>query len=97
MLGPDGGGRRARRRGARRGRADLLRTPHPLVNLRTLDVQSFRVSALDGSLSMAVVAALLLLPLLFQEVFGWSAVRSGAVVLFVFVGNIGVKPARPRI
>ncbi|MCX4457014.1 hypothetical protein OOK58_34185 [Streptomyces sp. NBC_01728] len=32
-------------------------------------------------------------PLLFQEVFGWSAVRSGAVVLFVFVGNIGVKPA----
>ncbi|MCX4436793.1 MULTISPECIES: DHA2 family efflux MFS transporter permease subunit [Streptomyces] len=72
----------------------LLRTPHPLVNLRTLDVQSFRASALDGSLYMAVVAALpFLLPLLFQEVFGWSAVKSGAVVLFVFVGNIGVKPA----
>ncbi|MER7689469.1 DHA2 family efflux MFS transporter permease subunit [Streptomyces sp. NPDC097610] len=72
----------------------LLRTPHPLVNLRTLDVHSFRASALDGSLYMAVVAALpFLLPLLFQEVFGWSAVKSGAVVLFVFVGNIGVKPA----
>ncbi|QIY98438.1 DHA2 family efflux MFS transporter permease subunit [Streptomyces sp. S1D4-11] len=72
----------------------LLRTPHPLVNLRTLDVQSFRASALDGSLYMAVVAALpFLLPLLFQEVFGWGAVKSGAVVLFVFVGNIGVKPA----
>ncbi|MFJ1608297.1 DHA2 family efflux MFS transporter permease subunit [Streptomyces sp. NPDC088253] len=72
----------------------LLRTPHPLVNLRTLDVQSFRASALDGSLYMAVVAGLpFLLPLLFQEVFGWSAVKSGAVVLFVFVGNIGVKPA----
>ncbi|WP_329363999.1 DHA2 family efflux MFS transporter permease subunit [Streptomyces sp. NBC_01483] len=72
----------------------LLRTRHPLVNLRTLDVRSFRAAALDGSLFMAVVAALpFLLPLLFQEVFGWSAVKSGAVVLFVFVGNIGVKPA----
>ncbi|MCZ1002239.1 MFS transporter [Streptomyces mirabilis] len=89
-----GGGRRARRRGARRGRAASAAHPHPLVNLRTLDVQSFRASALDGSLYMAVVAALpFLLPLLFQEVFGWSAVKSGAVVLFVFVGNIGVKPA----
>lgn len=72
----------------------LLRTAHPLVNLRTLDVPSFRAAALDGSLYMAVVSALpFLLPLLFQEVFGWSAVKSGAVILFVFVGNIGIKPA----
>ncbi|MFI6489663.1 MFS transporter [Streptomyces sp. NPDC050564] len=72
----------------------LLRTPHPLVNLRTLDVPSFRAAALDGSLYMAVVSAIpFLLPLLFQEVFAWSAVKSGAVVLFVFVGNIGIKPA----
>jgi len=72
----------------------LLRTPHPLINLRTLDVQSFRAAALDGSLYMAVVGAVpFLLPLLFQEVFGWGAVKSGAVVLFVFVGNIGIKPA----
>jgi MFS family permease len=34
-----------------------------------------------------------LLPLLFQNAFGWSAVRSGAIVLFVFAGNIGIKPA----
>jgi MFS family permease len=26
-------------------------------------------------------------------VFGWSPVKSGAVVLFVFAGNIGIKPA----
>ena len=25
--------------------------------------------------------------------FGWSPVKSGAVVLFVFVGNVGIKPA----
>ncbi|MFD7014487.1 MFS transporter [Streptomyces sp. NPDC059928] len=72
----------------------LLRTAHPLVNLRTLDVASFRASVTGGSLFWIVVGAVpFLLPLLFQEVFGWSAVKSGAVVLFVFVGNIGIKPA----
>jgi MFS family permease len=40
-----------------------------------------------------VGAAPFLLPLLFQSVFGWSAVKSGAVVLFIFVGNIAIKPA----
>jgi MFS family permease len=30
---------------------------------------------------------------LFQTAFGWSAIKSGSVVLFVFVGNIGIKPA----
>jgi MFS family permease len=30
---------------------------------------------------------------MFEEVFGWSPVKSGAVVLLIFVGNIGVKPA----
>ncbi|MGW2814706.1 MFS transporter [Streptomyces sp. NPDC001415] len=72
----------------------LLRTAHPLVNLRTLDVASFRATVTYGSLFWIVVGAMpFLLPLLFQEVFGWSAVKSGAVVLFVFVGNIGIKPA----
>ncbi|MFF4186396.1 MFS transporter [Streptomyces sp. NPDC001691] len=72
----------------------LLRTAHPLVNLRTLDVASFRAAVTGGSLFWMVVGAMpFLLPLLFQEVFGWSAVKSGAVVLFVFVGNIGIKPA----
>ena len=42
---------------------------------------------------MAIGAVPFLLPLLFENVFGWSAIKSGAVVLFVFVGNIGIKPA----
>ncbi|WP_328309239.1 MFS transporter [Streptomyces sp. NBC_00442] len=72
----------------------LLRTAHPLVNLRTLDVTTFRAAVNGGSLFWIVVGSMpFLLPLLFQEVFGWSAVKSGAVVLFVFVGNIGIKPA----
>lgn len=72
----------------------LLRTRYPLVDLRTLKIPTFRVAVGSGSLSgMAIAAVPFLLPLLFQNVFGWSAVKSGAVVLFVFVGNIGIKPA----
>jgi EmrB/QacA subfamily drug resistance transporter len=72
----------------------LLRARHPLLNLRTLEVDTFRVSQLGGSLYWLVVgAAPFLLPLLFQTQFGWSPVKSGAVVLFIFAGNVGIKPA----
>jgi EmrB/QacA subfamily drug resistance transporter len=72
----------------------LLRVRHPLVDLRTLHIGTFRVAASSGALSgMAIGAVPFLLPLLFENVFGWSPVKSGAVVLFVFVGNIGIKPA----
>lgn len=76
----------------------LLRTEQPLADLRTLKVATFRASVSGGSLFWIVVAAVpFLLPLLFQEAFGWSAVESGTVVLFVFVGNIGIKPATNRL
>jgi len=72
----------------------LLRAPHPLVELRSLRVTTFRASVTGSSLFwIAVGAAPFLLPLLFQDVFGWSPVTAGAVVLFVFVGNVAVKPA----
>lgn len=72
----------------------LLRAEHPLVDLRTLRIPTFRVSVGSGALStMAIGAVPFMLALLFQNVFGWSPVKSGAVVLFVFVGNIGIKPA----
>ena len=72
----------------------LLRTRHPLVNLRTLQVTTFRTALGSGTLFwIAVTAVPFVLTLLFQEVFGWSPVKSGAVVLFVFAGNITIKPA----
>ena len=71
----------------------LLQSPAPLVDLHTLRIMSFRKSIAGGSLfAMTVFSVPFLLPLLFEEVFGWSAIRSGAIVLFVFVGNIGIKP-----
>jgi MFS family permease len=72
----------------------LLRAPAPLVNLRVL-----RIATLGRSISgnilfwIAVGAMPFLLTLLFQDVFGWSPVKSGAVVLGIFVGNIAIKPA----
>ena len=72
----------------------LLRIPHPLVNLRTLRVPTFRAALGSGSLFWTAITSVpFLLTLLFQNVFGWSPVKSGAVVLFVFVGNVGIKPA----
>jgi EmrB/QacA subfamily drug resistance transporter len=72
----------------------LLATEHPLVNLRTLRIDSFRASIGGSAIFWLVVGAVpFLLPLLFQEAFGWSPVKSGAVVLLLFAGNVGIKPA----
>ena len=72
----------------------LRRTPHPLLNLRTLRVPTFRITQRGGTLYYLVCGAMpFLLPLEFQTQFGWSPVKSGAVTLFIFVGNVGIKPA----
>jgi EmrB/QacA subfamily drug resistance transporter len=71
----------------------LGRARHPLLRLSLLRGQTFR-QAMSGTFLywFAVAAGPFLLPLLFQNVFGWSAVKSGVVVLFIFVGNVGIKP-----
>ncbi len=72
----------------------LLRAENPLVDLRTLRIHTVRVGMGAASLYFMVISAIpFLLPLLFQTVFGWSAIKSGALVLFIFVGNVGIKPA----
>ncbi|SDZ58377.1 drug resistance transporter, EmrB/QacA subfamily [Saccharopolyspora shandongensis] len=72
----------------------LLRAPSPLVTLHTLRVPTFRLSQSSGFLFWIVVgAAPFLYSLMCQEVFGYSATSSGALVLFIFVGNLVIKPA----
>jgi EmrB/QacA subfamily drug resistance transporter len=72
----------------------MLRASAPLLDLRTLKVPTFANAMLGSSLAWLVIGAIpFLLPLLFQTVFGWSPIKSGALVLFVFVGNIAIKPA----
>jgi EmrB/QacA subfamily drug resistance transporter len=71
----------------------LLRARSPLLDLRLFGIQTFRVSNAGGFVFRSTITAVpFLLPLLYQDGFGWSPLRSGAVVLFVFVGNLAIKP-----
>ncbi|MCX7521463.1 MFS transporter [Microbacterium sp. STN6] len=72
----------------------LGRAAHPLLDLRSLRIATFRLTHAGGSLfRLAVNAVPFLVPLLLQDGFGWSPVVSGALVLFIFVGNLAIKPA----
>jgi EmrB/QacA subfamily drug resistance transporter len=72
----------------------LLRTGRPLLDLRILRVRTYRVTALGGSVFRAVITAIpFLLPLFFQLGFGWTAAQAGFMVIALFAGNIGIKPA----
>ena len=74
--------------------AHQLRSRHPLLDLRALRIETFRLSHVGGSLFRLTVNAVpFLLPLLFQDVFGYTPLLSGVLVLFVFVGNLAIKPA----
>ena len=77
----------------------LRRTPAesgaaPLLDLRILRIASYRVTAAGGSVyRMVLIAIPFLLALQFQLGFGWSAAEAGLVVIALFVGNVGIKPA----
>jgi len=76
----------------------LTRTVNPLLDLGLLKVRTFRVAHAGGGVYRATVFAVpFVLPLMFQEAFGWSAVRSGALLMAVFVGNLAIKPATTPI
>jgi EmrB/QacA subfamily drug resistance transporter len=73
--------------------AQLRRTQKPLLDLSLFSLPTFRVTNAGGScFRMAIGAAPFLLPLLFQEAFGWSAFKAGLIVVPLFLGNIGIKP-----
>jgi EmrB/QacA subfamily drug resistance transporter len=66
---------------------------HPLVDLSILSVATYRLSNTGGGVFRLVVSAVpFLLPLMFQEAFGWTPVKAGLMVMAVFIGNIGIKP-----
>ena len=76
----------------------LLRTRHPLLDLRIMQVRTFRIAHASGSLyRLAISAVPFLLPLMFQDAFGWSPIKAGTFVLFVFLGNVAIKPVTTRL
>ena len=69
------------------------RARHPLLDLAAFRIGSFRVTNLSGSLYRAVVNGVpFVVPLLLQDGFGWSPVEAGVMLMWVFVGNLAVKP-----
>ncbi|MCW2558682.1 MAG: putative transport protein hsrA [Mycobacterium sp.] len=72
----------------------LLRSPHPLVDLRVLRTPTLRISVSAGALyRLAMTAVPFLLALQFQLSFGWTPLSAGIAVAALFVGNIAIKPA----
>lgn len=66
----------------------------PLLPLSVMEISTFRSAVVGGSFFRASINAIpFLLPLLFQLSFGWSAVEAGSMVLWVFAGNLAMKPA----
>ena len=70
------------------------RAAHPLLDLTPFRVPSFAITVSGGVLFRAAIsAAPFLLPLMFQLAFGLDPLDSGLLLLAVFAGNLGMKPA----
>jgi EmrB/QacA subfamily drug resistance transporter len=72
----------------------FARARHPLLQLSSVRVRTYAMTSVSGGLAFraAISATPFLLPLLFQLIFGLSALASGVLVLVYFVGNMGIKP-----
>jgi len=70
----------------------FLTKPKPLVDLRPMKIFTFRVSNESGSFyRMTAVSLPFVLPLLFQDKLGWTAEKSGELLLSYMVGNLIFK------
>src|SRR5208283_378854 len=71
-----------------------LNTREPLISLVAFRTVTFRLAMRGGGVFRGCLAALpFLLPLLFQVGFGLDPVTSGTLLLGLFAGNLGMKPA----
>ncbi|KRM71341.1 MFS transporter [Lacticaseibacillus brantae] len=65
----------------------------PLFAVSALKIPSFRISQTGGSILWLSVGSLpYLLTVYLQTVLHWSALAAGSLVIFIFIGNIGIKP-----
>lgn len=66
---------------------------YPLFSLNALSKTSFRIGQTSGAVLWLSVGAMpYLLTIYLQTIFHWSAVVAGSYVIFIFIGNIGIKP-----
>ncbi len=76
----------------------IHRHAHPLVNPATFKIDTFRLVMFGGTLTRMIISAVpFILPLMFQLGFGLPATDAGLLVLALFAGNLGIKPATTPI
>ncbi|MEZ2390443.1 MFS transporter [bacterium RCC_150] len=76
----------------------MLKARAPLFDLRVFATRTFRATSTGGFIYRLTISSVpFLLPLLFQDGFGWDPLKSGAMVAAVFIGNIAIKPATTPI
>jgi EmrB/QacA subfamily drug resistance transporter len=72
----------------------LRHASNPLFQLNVFATRTFRATSTGGFIYRLTISAVpFLLPLMFQDGFGWDPLHAGIMVAAVFVGNIGIKPA----
>ena len=70
----------------------LKNVAKPLIDLSVLKIRTFHLNSTSGLLfRVSQNTAPFLLPLLFQDKFGWSAERAGGVLFFYMLGNLTFK------
>jgi len=68
------------------------RQRYPLLDVTTLEIPTFSVTVVAGTLTRIGIGAVpYLLPLMFQIGFGLSAFKSGLLLIVSAVGNLGMK------
>ncbi|MHC8606673.1 MFS transporter [Paenarthrobacter ureafaciens] len=76
----------------------MTRVKVPLFNLGVFGTRTFRATSTGGFIYRLTISSVpFLLPLMFQDGFGWDPLKAGVMVAAVFVGNIGIKPATTPI
>jgi len=71
----------------------MRRASHPLFDLTVFGTRTFRATNSGGFIYRLTISSVpFLLPLMFQNGFGWSPLHAGIMVAAVFIGNIGIKP-----
>jgi EmrB/QacA subfamily drug resistance transporter len=70
----------------------LRRHPTPVIDLWPMQVPTFAATTWGGSLFRITISAVpFLVPLMLQIGFGMSALVSGTLTLWIFIGNLGMK------
>jgi EmrB/QacA subfamily drug resistance transporter len=73
-------------------------TPHPILDLSLLRIETFRSGVVGGSLFRIGVGAVpFLLPLMFQLAYGMSAFQSGMITFVAAAGAISMKLGAARM